>query len=260
MDTKILAIQLYEQAKSQHKLLIEQARTLARLINILDFINECVNFADNYFPSNSMRTWNEGMIILNQTKSMMDQYTGGAITATSTYLDSSVVTSGSAGTAVFGYIANNYHYLEDNQSRNKFTELTEKYKRLLSSPLDQKHVHVFLSTIDSAAQSKFDHSLIAFDALPPEEDPQGPLMEMRSAIDLAIKKLLSFTPLTHKERGNLKMIEELPTIANHLSKSELAKIDLLLANPLLDELKKHFGPQKIFIFSMIKLKHICTKL
>jgi hypothetical protein len=83
-----------------------------------------------------------------------------------------------------------------------------------------------------------------FHALPIDEDFEGSLVTMRSAIDIAIQSLMKLIPLSKRERGDLKSVDELPTIAQYLAKDELSRVDIILANEQLIKLGKQLSASK----------------
>ena len=147
-------------------------------------------------------------------------------------------------TGTFAMLTDNFRFLEDNKSRSEYGQLAGRYRDLLSGPQEQDQVNHFLLPLNTTAQLKFSQSLKDFQSLPKDEDPQGSLLAMRSAIDLALRSLLELTPLTTRERGDLKGVEQLPNIARYLARGELAKVDLVLANDRLVKLKDQLSASK----------------
>jgi hypothetical protein len=259
MNTPNLAKKLLEDATSFHALLVEQARTVAKIRDILEFIVECISFAEAYLPPDAISSWTDGSVVFGELSKRTKPIYSGPVKSIPVSLGPVYTTSGSAATGTFAMLTDNFKYLEDNESRSKYVHLAGKYRSLISGPEEQSQVHAFLGPLDMTAQSKFNQSLKTFQSWPKDEDPQGPLLEMRSAIDLALDALFKLTPLSKSERGDLKKIAVLPTIAQHLAKDELAKIDLILANDRLEKLKSQLSASKQTIIPRIQAEALMSQ-
>ncbi len=244
MNTSSLAKQLLEDATSFQTMLVDQARAVGKLRDVLEFIVECISFAEAYLPPDALNSWTDGNVVFGELSKRTGTIYNSSVQAMPISLEPVFTTSGSAATGTFAMLTDNFRYLEDNESRSKYIYLAGRYRSLLSSPDEQSRVQTFLGPVDMTAQSKFNQSLKTFQVLPKNEDPQGPLLEMRSAIDLALDALLRLTPLSKRERGDLKNIDVLPKIAQYLAKDELAKVDLILANDRLEKLKSQLSASK----------------
>jgi hypothetical protein len=240
---------LLNELNNFHQLLIEQARAIARLTEIVEFIAECIEFAKKYYPPGIVITLtdsNEGLLELsNRTRTIFASSAQEAFEI----MPSATTTSGSVASGSFATITSNYQHLEEKKAREDFWTLTAKYRELISGPEKEENVITFLGKIEPDAQAKYHHSIQSFKSLPKGEDPQGALLEMRSAIDLALKSLLKLTPLTRDEKGNLKAVDELPTIARFLGKDELSKTDILLTNLQVQTLKSQLSSSKEIVLT-----------
>jgi hypothetical protein len=238
------AKQLYKDTSNIHKNLVEHARLTAEFQKILEFIVECIEFAQNHISNRETDQWKQ-----------VTQYI--PVLSERTYLVLGVLhdnpynvfsalesTGGTIATGTFSYLTDNFNNFEDSRSRSGYMYLASKYQTLLSSPSQKRDADDFLGLVNGTAQIKFGQSLKDFQTLPEDEDPQGPLLAMRSAIDLTLESLLKLTPLTRDERGDLKRISELPTIAQHLARDENAKLNLILVNEQLNKLKGQLSASK----------------
>ena len=235
---------ILDDANCYHKNLVEHARLTAGVQKILEFIVECIEFAEIYIPNRETEQWNQVAqlfpILFARTNPVFGYMHSDPFNVFGA-LDS---TGGSIATGTFSFLTDNFNNYEDAQSRSKYNELASKYQVLLSSPSQKNEASDFLGLVNVTAQSKFGQSLKDFQTLPHNEDPQGSLMAMRSAIDMTIQSLLKLTPLTNREKGDIKRISELPTIAQYIAKDELAKLNLILVNDQLNKLKSQLSASK----------------
>lgn len=259
MDKSKLAKQLLEETNQFHTTLIEQARAIAKIRDLLDFIVQCIVFAEKYIPPSTLNTWVDSWTAFNlfsdRARPLLNQ---GAVAPHS--IVPHLNTSGStAATEIFALLTDNYSYFEDTSTRSQYSQLAGTYRGLLSGLEEQNKVHIFLTPLNTVAQVKFNQSLSEIQSLPTTEDPQGPLLAMRSAIDLAIDSLLRLTPLTKRQRGDLRSVDKLPAIAQHLSKDELSKIDLILANERFEQLKAQLSASKNSVISRPQADALMTQ-
>lgn len=238
------AKQLLNDTKSFHKNLIEHARLTAEFQKILEFIVECIEFADNYIPSKETEQRNQVTQYVTALYQRTNPILGTLYSDPYSVFSALESTGGTIATGTFSYLTSNFNYYEDTHSRSQYLRLASEYQVLLSNPRQKSEASEFLGLVNETAQSKFGQSLKDFQTLPQDEDPQGPLLAMRSAIDMTLQSLLKLAPLTKKERGDLKRISELPTIAQYLAKDENAKLDLILVNDQLDKLQDQLSASK----------------
>ncbi len=248
MNTPNQAKQLLKETTRFHTSLIQQARAVGKFKEILEFIVECISFAEKYFPQDTIDSWSEGKIILNELSERAKPIQNASIYNLPTLIPPVYTTGGTLATGTFAMLTDNFRFLEDNESRSEYSNLAGKYGGLLNGPEEQSRVQMFLEPLNATAQIKFNQSLQEMQSLPGDEDPQGPLVAMRSAIDLALRSLLKLTPLTKRER-KLKSVDLLPTIAQHLARDELTKVDLVLTNDRLAKLKGQLSASKEIKFS-----------
>ncbi len=244
MDSSTRTRDLLQSTIQFHTSLIELARGVAAFRSVLEFIVECVGFAETYLPHVGLGAWIDSSLIFgelaNRSQALFNYTSDDPQGLVRALYD----TSGSAATGTFSYLNDNFKFLEDNRSRQEFNRLALNYRGLLSGPQQQQDVSSFLAPLNSTAASKFDHALKNLQSLPQSEDPQGALLEMRSAIDIAVDSLIEMTPLTKRERGDLKNAALLPTIAQHLARDEFAKVDLILASEHFMKLKQQLAASK----------------
>jgi hypothetical protein len=243
MDTLEQVDHLLTDADEYHKNLIYKARAVAKFRDLLLFISECVAFAKKYFPEEITQPWLENddqfPILTNRSLLILSEQDPDQIN-----LDLISSTGGTISSSSFSFLTSHYNYLETKQGRSEYSWLAEQYKGLLNSEEDQESVFIFVSPISKVAAAKYKQGIREFQSLPFDEDPQGPVMALRSAIDLLLDELIDLTPLTKKEKSSLKAVSTLPTIAEYLAKNEEAKVDIILANDQLQELWKQLSATK----------------
>jgi hypothetical protein len=260
MDTPTLAKNILKEITEYHEALVVQARGIGRVKKILTFVNACITFAEKYITFGDINFWNESKNSIEEFSNRVQPfYLGNALVINTPIMPSVDSASGTIATTVFGLLTDNYRHFEDNITRLEFAGLAEEYKGLLSGPQEERRVSAFLEPVNSIAYYKFENSLESFESLKENDDPQGSLMEMRSAIDLAIEELLKLTPLTKKERGDLQQIDRLPVIAQYLSKDEIAKVDLILANNRLSKLLSQLSASKQLSYSRIEAEALISQ-
>lgn len=245
VDNLKIANQLFEETKQYHKALITQAREIDRLRNILQFLVDCVEFAKSYLPEEVFQKWIDGeKTIPELTRRAQIVFNDPVPNPNFILLEGMSSTAGTTISGAYSLITNNYSYLESNQARTDFEILSERYKGLLNSEQDQQYVYDFALTINAEGAEKYLQGIVGYQSLPFDEDPQGPLLNLRSAIRLVLDSLLDQTPLTRKQKAKLTSISRLPAIAANLAKDDNAKVDLLLANNQLNELWKQLSSSK----------------
>ena len=230
MEPKATATQLLNQATQLHTDLIQAARDLSRYRDLIRFVSDCLDFAERHFPSTAVSPWlTKSRLIPRLWEAATPVF--GAPATQLVKLTPALNTSGSSGAAeAFGHVVSNYKFVEDEQAREAFTGLTTTYRAILARDQERSEVQVFLWSVSPEATGKFLQASAHFESLPKGEDPEGALVEMRSAVDLALRALLRLTDLTRAEVTALKKKEWIPTIASHLAKNEIAKADLLLGS------------------------------
>jgi hypothetical protein len=244
MTTKDDVKVLLDNTDKYHNALIEQARSLSRFREIVAFLSRCLDFMERHLPEQAWRPW------LDASKAIPHLLDQGSVTFLSIASDEPqsvhpVVASGSSATSdAFSFITEHVNYLEDAASRQDYADLALSYRTLLAGPDQQREVILYFAPTNTVFLEKFGHSIASLHALPREEDPQGPLLEMRSAIDIALDTLIKLTPLTRRERGDLKQASVIPTIAQHFARNDIAKMDLILSNERFQKLMRRLSATK----------------
>jgi len=253
------AKQLLEGASNFHNSLVEHARLTAAFQKILEFIVECIEFAENHIPNKETEQWKQVTGYIPVLVERTNPIFGHLHSDPYNIFSSLESTGGTIATGTFSYLTDNFNNFEDTQSRSQYRQIASRYQLLLSGPSHKAQASEFLGLVHETAQSKFSQSLKDFQTLPPGEDPQGPLVAMRSAIDITLQNLLKLVPLTRREKGDLKRISELPTIAQYLAKDEYAKLDLILVNEQLDKLKSQLSASKDQIIPHIQAESLMNQ-
>jgi hypothetical protein len=132
MDSSSQAKLLFETTKQFHTSLIQRAREIAKVRDILEFVVECVSFAETYFPASAISSWKDGPLHLNELSKRTESIRALPISDLEYPFPNLVNTSGSAATSVFSMLNDNFRFLEDNETRTLFGGLTVKYRILLS--------------------------------------------------------------------------------------------------------------------------------
>ncbi len=244
MDTSSQAKQLFETTKQFHLSLVERAREIAKIRDILEFVVECISFAESCLPATAISSWKDGPLYLTELSNRTESIFASPISILEKPFANLETTAGSSGSGAFSILVDNYRFFEDNETRTGFSNLAARYKNLLSGQEQQDHIYRFLAPLSPTAQTKFSQALKDFHTLPTDEDFEGSLLTMRSAIDEAIRSLMERTPLTKTQRGDLQRFDELPTIARYLAKDELSKVDIILANDQFMKLKMQLSASK----------------
>ncbi|OGO16961.1 MAG: hypothetical protein A2Z14_15290 [Chloroflexi bacterium RBG_16_48_8] len=244
MDTPTHARQLLNDTIIFQESLIDQARALSKFKDIVAFLVDCIAFAEKYLPPDLVREWslsNQTIpLLVERTKPLFDHHTSdpkGLIFAVSS-------TASTASSDAFSFITGSHNYLEGKEERDEFSGLAMTYRNLVTGDEERDHVISFLKPINPTAASKYEDASHQFRLLPNGEDPQEPLMGLRSALDLTLRSLLEMAGLSRKDRSELKKASWLPTIAEHLSKDEASKIDLILANSQFQDLWEKLSAAK----------------
>lgn len=242
MDPKNNVHQLLDEANIYHKELIAHARAVSKLRDFIQFIADCIDFANRNFPGEITQEWidnNEVIPVLaGRSRSIFVSRNPDSV------LTSAACSTGSTGSTVtFSFITSNYNFIESKDDRLEYLDLTKRYSDLTNSEEHQQLVYDYLTPIHQEAADKYIQGINEFQSLPMDEDPQGPLMALRSAIDLVLKNLIDQLPLTNEEK-KLKKVSQLPIIAEYLAKDEAAKIDLILANEQLQVLRGQLSASK----------------
>jgi hypothetical protein len=244
MTNDHIAKALLAGASEYHDTLIDLARGVDRFRQIMDFIVRCIEFAENYIPEDRNSGWlveNPHIPLMNTRATVLFSFESNDPSTAMDYLLSGS-TSGSSD--AFLFLMNNYNYYESKESRGEVLDLSVHYRNLFGRPEDINFVYTGINSFAPDAGDKFQHSFDSLASLPEDEDAQGPLLEMRSAIDMSLNALLNLTPLSKAERGDLKSVQVIPAIANHLAKDDYSLVDLLTANELFEDLKNKLAASK----------------
>jgi len=235
MDTENQTKQLLLDTLEFQRQLTVQSRAAGKLREILEFIVKCIEFANKYLPEDMFQTWasdNKTIPLLAERAHPIFTFQSSdphvALLAVNT-------TSGSASSNVFSFITNNLNFVEGRDARDEYNDLAAQYLGIVTSEDRRKKIYTFLSPLNTIAAQKFDTGVNQLASLPEGEDPQGPLMALRSALDLAMKSLLERTGLAKSEM-KLKQPARLPIIAEHLAKDAESKLNLILANDQFQDL------------------------
>jgi hypothetical protein len=244
METSKDAHSLLVATNEFQKSLIEQARALDTFKQLVNFVAECLAFAERYIQPQTGRVWTQGdenVQILARHVTVL--YAGGA--AHPYRQITHAISSGSTtATMAFAYVNNHYSLYEGDEAQTEYKRLSGAFYELQSGPTVQAQVGTFLKGWNDRAQSKYVQALNGLRSLPHDEDAQGQLLMMRSAINLTMTGLLKRTPLTKKKRGDVKRNEELPTIAKYLARDQLARAALLDANDSFLQLTRQLAKTK----------------
>ncbi len=243
MSNDRIARELLEGSIEYHELLIKLARGISRFQELMRFIVDCLDFGVQNIPDEIFTPWIDSNKHIPAIDERFDPLVSFSSNDPLTDLGYLINTSASGTTDSFSFLLNNYNFYENKEAREEFLNLSIRFKGLLARPEDIATVRSFITPIHATAGEKFTHSLDAMDSLPEGEDTQGCLLEMRSAIDLTIDRLIDLIGLTKKEK-KLKAIQQLPTIARYLAKDDQSKVNLLLANSRFEELKSQLAASK----------------
>lgn len=230
MDPKGTAAELLNQVTKLHTELVQAARDLSKYRDLVKFVNDCLDFAETHFPSPVVSPWAGKSSLVPRLWEAATPAFAAPVTRLVKVTPALNTSGSSAAAEAFGYVVSNYKFVEDEQAREGFTALTTTYRTILARDQEKASVQAFLWSVSPEASAKFLHASAHFESLPKGEDPEGALVEMRSAVDLALRALLRLTPLSKAEVSGLKKKEWIPTIASHLAKDEMAKADLLLGS------------------------------
>jgi len=166
MDTSAEARSLLHEAHEHHEALISQARAVSSLRDLLGILVECISFAEKHLPSSISDPWltqNAHVPVLVERSRPL--FTG-AFPASTQGLFSLATAASSADSDAFSFIAGSFNFLEDDDSRQEYYGLAGTFRDLLAGPEQQEEVHIFLAPLNVVADSKFRHSIEAFQALP----------------------------------------------------------------------------------------------
>jgi len=230
MDNIYKFRELFAQTTEYHSNLVDLTRAISKMLDIFSFIILCIEFAEKYIPQTSLIKWSESNesipLLLDRVENLLPLSTPDALRESVFVIN----TSGSASSDSFAFLLDNYSFLESEIERSEFRDITQKYKTLLQANENRGGVVSYLSSLNPAAAQKFIDGSKQLDSLGKNEDAEGTLMLLRSALDLTIKSLIEKIGLTNNEESRVKKAEQIPLIANHLAKDESSKIDLILMN------------------------------
>ncbi|OGN81243.1 MAG: hypothetical protein A2X24_12960 [Chloroflexi bacterium GWB2_54_36] len=222
--------ELFAQTTDYHNNLVNLTRAISKIQDLFSFIILCIDFAEKYIPKENLTKWSETNesipLLFDRMENLITLPPLDALTRSVTVIN----TSGSASSDSFAFLLDNYPYLETEKERTEFRDLTQKYKNLLLADENRGEVINYLSSLNQVAAYKFTAGSNQLHSLGPDEDAEGPLMMLRSALDLAVNSLIEKIGLTNKEIAEIKRAEVIPLLANHLAKDESSKIDLILMN------------------------------
>ena len=244
MTNDQIAKDLLSGASEYHDTLIDLARGIDRFRQITDFIVRCIEFAEHYIPEDRYSGWlaeNPHIPLMNTRATVLFSFESDNPNTDMDYLLSGS-TSGSSD--AFSFLMDQYNFYESKESRGEFLDLSMQYRNLFGRPEDINFVYTGINSFAPDAGDKFQHSFDSIASLPEDEDAQGPLLEMRSAIDMSLNALLKLTPLSKADRGDLKSVQVIPAIAKHLAKDDSSLVDLLTANELFEDLKNKLAASK----------------
>jgi len=231
-----------------HELLIKLARGISRFQELMRFIVDCMDFGVQNIPNEVYTQWIDSNQHIPKISENLDPLVSFSCNDPLTNLGHLINTSASGTTDSFSFLLNNYNFYENTETREEFKKLSLRFGGLLARPEDISYAHSFVTSVYPTAGEKFIHSLDAMDSLPESEDPQGCLLEMRSAIDLTIKRVIDLIGLTKKE-GKLKIVQQLPTIARYLAKDDQSRVILILANSQFVDHKSKLAASKDIKYS-----------
>ena len=244
MSNDQLAREIQAGASQYHDTLIDLARGTDRLRRIMDFIVRCIEFAERYVPKDRYSGWleqNPHIPLMSTRANVLFAFESDNPRNDLDHL-LSATTSGS--TDAFSFLMDHYNFYETKNARGEFLDLSQHLRDLYGRPEDIKFVFTGIEAFSPDAGSKFQHSFESMASLPEDEDPEGPLLEMRSAIDMTLNALLKLTPLSRSDQGDLKSVQMIPAIAKYLAMDDLSLVDLLAANELFEDLKGKLAASK----------------
>lgn len=244
MDTPAQARKLLSDTTQFHKDLVIQARDVSKLMDLLAFVADCISFAEKYLPTDLLKKWSDSDKTISELAKRTQPLFGYSTPDPKGIIYASISTASTAGTAIFTRLTNGYNFLEGKEQRDAYYGIALRFKGFVTGEEERKRARLFLASFNPVAAEKFWDSSEQLRGLPRDEDPQGPLMALRSALDLTVGSLLKMTPLTKSERSSLTQPALLPTIANHLANDDAAKVDLILANETFIELWKQLSAAK----------------
>jgi hypothetical protein len=213
------------QTKEYYKGLVDLSRSVNRLLEFLNFINMCIDFIEKKLPIDKLNDWSANSEILPVVNKRLNTLINSSLPDALPLIEPTINTSGSASSDCYSLLVNNFSYFEDNQTRNEFYKITDMYKGLVINEETQAGVSDYLAKTNPQAQIKYLNGSKQLQSLKPDEDYEGPLLLMRSALELTVDTLIKKIGVTGKKR-----VEYIPIIANTLAKDELSKIDLILIN------------------------------
>jgi predicted XRE-type DNA-binding protein len=223
--------------------LVEQTRAAGKLRELLSFIVRCIEFAEKHLPSRIIEQWEEDHEALSVLSERLNPVFDFKAEEPTFAIRAANNTASVASSDVFSLITGSHNYIEGDDAREEYSTLAGLYFGIVTAEEKRENVYTFLSPLNSTAAQKFKDSTEQLSSIPPDEDPQGPLMGLRSALSLAITSLLEKANLSRSER-NLKLASRLPVIAEHLAKNAEAKLDLILANEQFQDLWRKLSAAK----------------
>ncbi|GEM_PF-3977188 len=224
--------------------LVDLVRSISKVNDLFTFIDMCIDFAERNLDEKIVNKWiteNKPMSVLNERINYV--FTVSATDA-NRVMPSVYSTAGTAVYDAHNLLVSNYQYLENKEVRQEFLEITTTYKDLLINYENQHQVSQFLYSLNPIASTKYLNGTNQLQSIKPDEDPQGPLMLLRSALELTVISLLDRAGLTKKSISELQRDSAIPTIANKLAKDEFSKIDLILINESYKDLWKKLSATK----------------
>jgi len=222
--------ELFAQTNEYYRKLVDLTRAISKIQDLFSFIILCIDFAEKCIPQENLMRWSESNesipLLLDRMENLISLPPPDALKLSVDV----TTTSGSASSDTFAFLLDNYPFLEGEKERTEFRDLTQKYKNLLLADENRGEVINYLSSLNHVAAYKYNTGSNQLHSLGPNDDAEGPLMMLRSALDLAVDSLIEKIGLTHREIAEIKRAEVIPLIANHLAKDESSKIDLILMN------------------------------
>ena len=123
--------ELYTQTKKYHEDLIELSRSISKIEDLLSFVVLCIDFSEKSLPEQNVQKWSEANKIFPELSERSTLAYSMSPTASIPLIHAMENTAGSAVAYSYSFILNNHSFLESNDDRSKFRNITQKYQDLI---------------------------------------------------------------------------------------------------------------------------------